>query len=166
MKQYPATNNQTIFDVCLSTYGSLNHLQKLVVDNDFGSINNYPEPGQVFIYDELLVKNDFTLRRLANILGEAPIFTTRALPDEIYIKMGTYKDTKKAEYTASTDGETSFTLTELIGMELVFIEKDIKPLLTTDYTFNANTGTITFTGDISLQTDEQIHIVYKQTVTY
>ena len=55
MTNFTAISNCTIYDVCLNTYGSLDFLSKLIEDNNFGSINNYPENGQQFIFDETLI---------------------------------------------------------------------------------------------------------------
>ena len=57
MQEYTAISNSTIYDVCLNTYGSLDFLVKLMTDNRFGSIDNYPRNGQVFYYDETLKVN-------------------------------------------------------------------------------------------------------------
>ena len=57
MAKFIAISGCTIYDVCLNTYGSFDFLTKLMTDNNFGSINNYPENGQEFIYDETLVVN-------------------------------------------------------------------------------------------------------------
>ena len=57
MQEFIAISNSTIYDVCLNTYGSLDFLVKLMTDNHFGSIDNYPINGQVFYYDETLRVN-------------------------------------------------------------------------------------------------------------
>ncbi len=57
MKTYSALGNQNIYDICLITYGTLDKLFKLIGDNNFGSVNNYPYAGQAFVWDETLVFN-------------------------------------------------------------------------------------------------------------
>ena len=57
MQIFTAISGSTIYDVCLNTYGSLDFLTKLMIDNNFGSIDNYPENGQQFMFDETLVVN-------------------------------------------------------------------------------------------------------------
>lgn len=57
MQVFTAISNSTIYDVCLNTYGTLNLLVKLMVDNDFPGVNEYPANGQEFIFDESLVAN-------------------------------------------------------------------------------------------------------------
>lgn len=58
IQTYYALNNQTLYDVCLVTYGSLDQLFKLMQDNGLGSINNYPAQGQAFVWDDTLVFNE------------------------------------------------------------------------------------------------------------
>ena len=60
MQIFTAISNSTIYDVCLNTYGSLDFLVKLMTDNNYGSINNYPSNGQQFKFDETLVVNQGT----------------------------------------------------------------------------------------------------------
>lgn len=55
MQLFKAISNDTIYDVCLNCYGTLDLLVKLMVDNNFGSINNYPVNEQEFKFDEALV---------------------------------------------------------------------------------------------------------------
>ena len=55
MQVFNAISNSTIYDVCLNTYGSLDFLAKLMVDNNFVTVNNYPFNGQAFTFDETLV---------------------------------------------------------------------------------------------------------------
>lgn len=82
IQTYIAIANQNIYDVCLMTYGTLDILPnnqpalfKLIQDNNFGSINNYPFQGQQFIWDDTLVFNDASNK--ANSLT-GTIYATKA----------------------------------------------------------------------------------------
>jgi len=55
IRTYTALSNQNIYDVCLMTYGTFDQLFKLINDNNFGSVNNYPYAGQSFTWDDTLV---------------------------------------------------------------------------------------------------------------
>lgn len=55
MKKFIAIEGSTIWDVCLNTYGTLDLIVKLMTDNNFPGVNEYPKAGQVFLYDESLV---------------------------------------------------------------------------------------------------------------
>jgi hypothetical protein len=57
MTTFTAISNSTIFDVCLNTYGTLDHLVKLMDDNGHEGVDTYPVNGQQFTYDETLVNN-------------------------------------------------------------------------------------------------------------
>jgi hypothetical protein len=60
IKQFTAVSNSTIYDVCLSTYGSLNYLAKLMDDNDHAGVDLYPTNGQIFLFDSNLVQSPAT----------------------------------------------------------------------------------------------------------
>jgi hypothetical protein len=55
MTTFIAIDNSTIYDVCLNTYGTLNRLAKLMDDNSWASVDQYPTAGQEIIFDETLV---------------------------------------------------------------------------------------------------------------
>jgi hypothetical protein len=57
MQIFTAVSNSTIYDVCLNTYGTLDLLVKLMTDNNFGNVNDYPVNGQEFEFDETLIAN-------------------------------------------------------------------------------------------------------------
>jgi len=57
MQVFKAVSNSTIYDVCLNTYGTLDLLVKLMTDNNFESVNNYPANEQLFYFDETMVAN-------------------------------------------------------------------------------------------------------------
>lgn len=54
LQSYNSTNGQSIYDVCLMTYGSLDYLSKLIIDNGYGSADNYPG-NKIFIWDDSLI---------------------------------------------------------------------------------------------------------------
>lgn len=64
MQVFKAVENSTIYDVCLNTYGTLNLLVKLMVDNSFVGVNYYPTAGQEFTFDETLVANQATAQNI------------------------------------------------------------------------------------------------------
>lgn len=55
MSQFSVTQNQSIFDVCLQTYGSFDYLYKLINDNGIASIDTPLVSGQVIEWDENLI---------------------------------------------------------------------------------------------------------------
>ena len=57
LKYYPATSSQSLYDVCLATYGDYAYLSKLMRDNGIASMSYRPYNGQRFQYDPELVVN-------------------------------------------------------------------------------------------------------------
>lgn len=57
IREFKAISNSTIFDVCLNTYGTIDLLGKLMTDNNHDGVDVYPEQGQIYLYDDALVKN-------------------------------------------------------------------------------------------------------------
>lgn len=57
MTEFKAVEGSSIWDVCLNTYGTLNYIVKLMVDNRHPGVNFYPVNGTAFLYDETLVYN-------------------------------------------------------------------------------------------------------------
>lgn len=62
---YESKNGQNIYDVCLRTYGSLEHLVKLVQDNNLSSIGE-PFYSKEFFFDEDLVEDYLLYSKLNN----------------------------------------------------------------------------------------------------
>jgi hypothetical protein len=68
MQQYKSINGQSIQDVCLSTYGSLDYIYKLIQDSGVESIEYVPKSGDVFLYDlSLTVNNNINRTRYGYI---------------------------------------------------------------------------------------------------
>ena len=63
--QYVSKNGQNIYDVCLQTYGVLEHLLKLVRDNNLSSIGA-PFFNKEFFFDEDLVKDYLLFSKVNN----------------------------------------------------------------------------------------------------
>ncbi|HVX01015.1 MAG TPA: hypothetical protein VHA52_11345 [Candidatus Babeliaceae bacterium] len=57
MNNYYATMGQSLYDICLNTYGSLDYLLKLMLDNSITTLSHMPGPDQQFVYDTTLVAN-------------------------------------------------------------------------------------------------------------
>lgn len=57
MTEFRASDGQTLVNVCINTYGSLDFFYKLLLDNNIPDANYVPVTGQIFFYDETLVIN-------------------------------------------------------------------------------------------------------------
>jgi hypothetical protein len=133
LKNYSAIFGQSIFDVCLNTYGSLDRLVKLLQDSGAGQgVNDTPASGQVYVYDDALVvdqqvNQSFLLSglRYATLLGKngstyyvikqkqprtLPRPNDPEIPDETGLPGPPNDDmakvTEAANYTSNADGTT------------------------------------------------------------
>jgi len=77
MLQFKAVEGQSIYDICLQTYGSLDYMVKLLQDNGLANVNISPFSGQIFVWDETLAA-DRTISR-----NTAVIYATKALSNEL-----------------------------------------------------------------------------------
>lgn len=57
MKTFSGLMGQSLYDVCLFTYGSLDNLLKLCQDNGIGTVNDSVLSNQQLVYDDTLVVN-------------------------------------------------------------------------------------------------------------
>jgi hypothetical protein len=55
MNSYYAVPGQSLYDICLNTYGTLDYIVKLILDNNISGLSYVPVSGQQFVYDTSLV---------------------------------------------------------------------------------------------------------------
>ena len=67
LQNYQAVYGQSLFDICLQLYGSLDFLYKLIQDSGIDSVNVVPFSGQLFIYDDEQVTDQAIINK--NVLG-------------------------------------------------------------------------------------------------
>ena len=75
-----------------------------------------------------------------------------------------YEQNLEYQYTASADGENIIVINSLIGMRVVQIEREIKPIYTTDYSFNSFNGQINLLNGVQLSSGETLFIIYAKIV--
>lgn len=75
-----------------------------------------------------------------------------------------YTQTLQYQYTATTDNETLIGLSALIGKTIIQIEKEIKPLFTSQFTFNTTTGQTQLLNGTKLDAGESLFILYSNVV--
>lgn len=61
--QYTWRNGQSIYDVCLNTYGTLRHLFKLMADNAISSVNDLSFIGKVIYFETNLIVDNSLYNR-------------------------------------------------------------------------------------------------------
>jgi hypothetical protein len=177
MLVFNAIAGQSIWDICLNTYGSFDRMVKLLQDNNLDNVNIVPSSRQPFSWDEKLSTDQLVNQTSKN---SKIIYATSALingnvlsivhgndntnngnnyvqPPNPQAPMIHYQLTAEVQYTAS-GSETSFILSQLIGTTIIQITREIQPLKNGDYSFNSNTGQITLTT--ALTTGEVLYIIY------
>jgi hypothetical protein len=63
MQSYSANSGQSVLDICLSVYGTLDYLIKLVIDSNVSGIDYIPKTGDLFYYDNTLTVNSNAFQR-------------------------------------------------------------------------------------------------------
>ncbi len=61
MTTFFSTNKQSMIDMCLQSYGTLDLLVKFCNDNSIDSVNYIPPKPQAFVFDERLITDQKTL---------------------------------------------------------------------------------------------------------
>jgi len=69
MKSYTAVTGQSMYDICLITYGSMDYLVKLANDNTVQDLNNTALTGISFTYDNALVVNEILHQQINQQYG-------------------------------------------------------------------------------------------------
>ena len=182
---YNGINGQTLLDVCLYTYGSLDFFYKLLQDSSVPSASDPVYTGQAFTWDQTLVVDAQILRTttLGNIRyataisGNGSTFAIiigggQPLPPSGGGGVGPilpptspnmYQKTSATTYTATTDDESIITLVILEGKEILQIERNIQPLLPSEFIYNSTSGVITLTNP--MLAGESLFILYTEMIT-
>jgi hypothetical protein len=155
MQTFNAIAGQSIYDVCLQTYGSLDYLFKLMQDNGVPGLNENVSSRQPFVWDDSLVLDQvqnaaFAASRvyystdmsfLGNVyytVQRGPISNIPNQPATPYNPAtpggGSYIVTLNTTWTSGADGTQVITPLDingnnLIGCDIVQIELEIKPLI-------------------------------------
>ena len=178
MSTFSGINGQSLFDVCLNTYGSLDYMYKLIQDSGVENINQQVKTQDQFTWNSALVV-DQAVNKVTTLSGV--IFATAATPTNstYYIVEGKpglpasvpftppfnpgvvsqYQKVSAINYDVIADGNV-IQINDLIGKDILQIERNIQP--TTDYIYNKITGTITFTD--TLATGEKLYILTSQMI--
>lgn len=189
IRSFSAVDGQSIFDVCLNCYGTLDLLYKLIQDSSVGSVNDIPQSRQVYIYDDSLVSDQninqsFTLNGLkyATITGQKgsiyyiisqlnpPKIVPPVGPTNPDPTMSTYQLVGSTSFTSSADGTTVITLVDadgnsMIGYDIVQIEREIKPFTADQFQWNKTNSMLTLLGGTTVDKDQTLFVIYSKMVT-
>lgn len=185
MTNYIAVSGQSIYDVCLNTYMSLNFLVKLMQDSNHPNVDTAPYGGQIFVFDETLIQDQNVtgsnnvnniIYSTSNTGGRSVLSTVQGNPngsngnDTISAppvppnqsSMKYYQQTLDIEYTSNADGTTSFTLPSLANKTLAIVQSwiEIQPLKNTQIGIDSNTGKVTLSGGAVVDNGQTFYLIY------
>lgn len=153
-KKFNAQAGQSIYDVCLNTYGTFDQLVKLLRDSGNQGVNDVPFSGQAFVYDETLVA-DQQVSQITALRGR--VYATLATGNGSYyiinqgrphvipppVPGGPVPPTPtpgnddymigQTQFVSSADGTTIITPVDadgnsMIGYDVIALEKEIRPI--------------------------------------
>lgn len=179
-------NGQSLFDVCMNTYGSLDFMYKLLIDSDVANIDVTVKSQDRFLWDQTQVidaeveqtttlsgiifataagQNGNTFYITIGSDGVRPPVTDYAPPNNSTPQPMQYETNGNGSYTATVDGERIITLIDLIGWDMLQIEKEIKPLKSSEYNWNKVTGQLTLDVDHAMAAGETLYFLKKKLIT-
>lgn len=184
MITFNSVSGQSLCDVCVNTYGSMDYFFKLLQDNGITDPNGLAQSNGTFLWDNTLVVDAQNERRiLTNNLKFATAYsgtmntyyviqtnTTTPItsggggstPVTPPIPTNMYQKTSATTYTATTDGVSVVTLIPLQNKDILQIERNIEPLKTTEFSWNSSTGVLTLTNP--MLTGETLFILYTEMI--
>jgi hypothetical protein len=190
MRIYSAIAGQSIYDVCLQTYGSLDYLYKLMQDNGIEGLDEQIYSRQEFVWDDSLVVNQLinaafsatnqlystdmtSLGNVYFVTQQSPIIGIPNVPSAPYVPpvaAGIYTVILSTSFTSNQDGTTQVTPLDinsnnLIGYDIVQVEREIKPLFNTDWSWNKATGVLSLLNGKTIDAGESLFILYSKTVS-
>lgn len=178
MITFYAVAGQSLPDVCMNTYGSMDYFFKLLQDNNITNPDALPSSNYPFLWDNTLVVDAQSQRKIelgnikystANVGGvfqylvldgqPNPLFPPEIPPNPATM----YQKTSAYTYTATEDEISVILIPALTGKDILQIERNIQPLTPAEYVWDKNAGTITLTNPMI--TDEKLFILYTEMVT-
>lgn len=184
---YNSIAGQSIYDVCLQTYGSLDFVYKLMQDNSFAGLDTNIASGQPFSWDNTLVvgqqlyqQNVATNTLYATLVsslgsvfyvvnnGNAIITPSPRTPYTPPSPVKKQQMVLGTSYTSSVDftsvvNPVDINGNPLTGYDIVQIEKEIKPLKASQYVWNSALNTLTLIG-VTVDQNESLFILYSKLV--
>jgi hypothetical protein len=180
MQLYNSQNGQSFSDVCLNTYGTMDTYIKMLKDNNLTPAA-VPVSSQVVSWDENLLVDQtvYSSNKKKGIIfstmfginnnsfyqvispSNPTFYPTNPIP--ITPNSGSMYMQPLSTYYTATGGESYIILNALIGCNIVQIEREIKPMLPSEFTFDSATGKISFTSAV-LSGGETIFLIYSKTI--
>jgi hypothetical protein len=191
LKNYNAVYGQSIFDICLNTYGTLDRVIKQLVDSGAGQgVDDIPASGQVYVYDDSLVVDQ--LVNQAYLLSGIRYATINGANGQTYYIINQnpavpvvpgspgapvtppnpatmVTQVNGTSFVSGADGTTVITPFDkdgnsMIGCDIVQIEKEIRPIINANFVWNKNTGILTLTNGETLDAGQTLFIIYSKQI--
>lgn len=192
MRTYKAIAGQSLFDVCLQTYGTLDLIYKMMQDNGVNGLNEPVLSGQAFVWDESLVLDQ---QLSASFAASGKIYATDVSnygsvfyvvndtgaivpnnPSDPYLppapSENKYQMVYNTTYKVGADEETVITPLSisggsLIGFDITQVILEIKPLIPEgqvgqQYVWNKTAGVLTLVNGTVAYKDQIISILYSK----
>lgn len=161
IQQFTSSAQSTIWDVVLNTYGSVDQVVKLMQDNGFLNVNTYPKNGTVFNFDDTLVENQNNLQ--SNLATSK--FATRDRTNTNDANMVKYEADYQTEYVSNQNGTTVVTVPDLVGMRVVALILEIKPVVSANWSWNPSAGILTLLNGVTIDDEQTLFILYADLIT-
>lgn len=194
MQTYNAIAGQSIYDVCLQTYGSLDYLYKLMQDNGINGLNELVLSRQAFVWDDNLVVDQqlnvafaaSATKYSTDVSNYGSVYyvinnggaVVPNNPNDPYVPPTTssqYQMVYNTTYTSTQDGLTVITPTaigggSLAGFDILQVELEIKPLIPegqvgAQYIWNKAQGILTLTNGTTCDAGVTLFILFSKIVT-
>lgn len=188
LQKFEAVDGQSIFDVCLNCYGTLDLLYKLLQDNSIDNVNVTPFSRQTFVYEDSLVidqgvnqqftQSGFKYATNVGVLGSTfyvvsgrpPIVKIPFTPNPPSQTNEMYQQVNGTWFTSGQDGTVLITPQDkdgnsMAGNDIVQVEREIKPLKATEYSWNKAQGILTLLGGVTVDNGQSLFIIYSKMVT-
>lgn len=192
IKTFKAVTGQSIMDICINCYGTLDRLYKLLVDSGVDNINVTPYSGQPFTYDDSLVvdvnvyqSTTLSGKRYATnysnygstfyVVEQNPNSNTNpnknpVNPDNPVNPVEMSEVVYETVYTAAVDGETIISITDvngnpLTGKRVISIAKEISNLKPSQWYFNPLTSSLALVSGTTVDAGQTLYILYAETIT-
>lgn len=182
MLSFNSINGQSLYDICLNTYGSLDFMSKLLKDNGIENIEIPVPTSKEWNWDETLTMDQAVNQKATNasIYYATSAMTTgstlaivvndinKVIPiggNEIVNRNpnNTYQQISEVQFVA-IGGEFDVDFSEIAGCDIIQITRNIQPLLTSEYVFTKATGNISLSGDV-MEVGEVLFIIYSKKIS-
>lgn len=185
-KLYPAVYGQSLLDICLQVYGSLDLLLRMLLDSGIDNVNVTPASGQVFTYDDTLQTDQAIINKnaLSGIVYATDIgngmtfYTIKQFPPKIIstvpvsptspISIAQNMLVYATSFTSTSDGTVDIFPLDKDGLsmagniwDIVQMEKEIKPLKASEYIWNKPLGKVSLVGN-TLDNNQTLYIIYSK----